>query len=376
LYYGAALGWAAREDKVVARKQGKKAEGTMRKKIHGIVGLVLLCIGLASCSKHTEPPKAENAPLPPAPESSVPSATSVAPDASAKSPGGVKTEMRNVKFHLLGNAAAHLVVLSGELWPTGKKTVVDFDDKTSFEVRVSNGTVSISPEALSDIMNNYVFARKDAPLKDLTVAIDKDKDRLIIKGKLHSKGDIPFGTAGTLSVTSDGRLRVHTEKITALKVPLKGVMGLFGIELANVVNTSKIEGMDTDKNDLLMDLGSLLPPPHIRGKVTGVRIDANAIITTFGDGGKSLPAPKEKVGYMAFQGSTVRFGNMVMEPADLTVLDLDPGGPLDWNQDRYKDQLVAGYSKITPSFGLKAYVKDFYRLGKGGASADLKPPGE
>jgi hypothetical protein len=27
---------------------------------------------------------------------------------------------------------------------------------------------------------------------------------------------------------------------------------------------------------------------------------------------------------------------------DLALLDLDPKDPLDWNQDRYKDQLVAG----------------------------------
>ena len=152
-----------------------------------------------------------------------------------------------------------------------------FDDKTSFEVRVSAGKVSISPEALAEIMNSYVFARSDAPLKTSPSLIDKD--RLIIKGKLHTKGDIPFGTAGRLSTTPDGHLRVHTEKITALKIPVKGMMGLFGIELAKVVNTSKIDGMDADKDDLLMDLGRLLPPPHIKGKVTGVRIENNAIVT-------------------------------------------------------------------------------------------------
>jgi hypothetical protein len=238
---------------------------------------------------------------------------------------------------------------------------------------VNNGTVSISPDALSDIMNNYVFAKKDAPLKDLSVSID-DKNRLIIKGKLHSKGDIPFGTAGTLNVTPDGRIRVHTEKITALKLPVKGMMGLFGIELANMVNTSKIDGIDTDKNDLLMDLGALLPPPHIRGKLTGVRVERNAIVTTFGDGGRSMPPAKEKAGYMAFAGSSVRFGNMLMQPTDLTVLDIDSASLLDWDQDHYKDQLVAGYSKITPAFGLKAYVKSYNKLGHSPAqSASAKP---
>lgn len=334
--------------------------------------LLALALSLLSCSRHSQPAKVENSGQPtaaPAPANPTPA---VAPAATVPVAGGIKTEIRNVMFHLTPGAAAHLQVLSGELWPTGKNEMVVFDDKTSFEVRVTNGTVSISPEALSDIMNNHVFAKKDAPLKDLSVSIDKN--RLIIKGKLHSKGDIPFATAGNLSVTADGRLRVHTEKITALKLPVKGMMGLFGIELANVVNTSKIAGMDTDKNDLLMDLGTLLPPPHIRGKVTGVRLEKNAIVTTFGDGGRSLPPPKEKGSYMAFQGNPVRFGKLTMEQTDLIVLDLNPADTLDWDQDHYKEQLVAGYSKITPSFGLRAYAKSYSKLGRGSASAGTTAP--
>ncbi|HTQ97531.1 MAG TPA: hypothetical protein VMH89_12040 [Candidatus Acidoferrum sp.] len=339
--------------------------------------------GLVCCSKKTDTPKTDSATQPAATSASTPAASgsstaTAAPEAAtpsmdtaSKDASGVKAEMRNVQFHLLGDASAHLEMLNGELLPTGKHPYVVFDDKSSFTVHVNNGTITITPEALAEIMNKHVFAKSDAPLKDLTVAIDKN--RLIIKGKLHSKGDIPFGTAGTLSVTDDGRMRVHTEKITAMKLPLKGVMGLFGIELANVVNTSKIDGMDTDKNDLLMDLGKLLPPPHIQGKLTGVRIEPNAIVTIFGDGGKTMGAPKEKGGYMAFNGGTVKFGNVLMEPTDLTVLNVDGGSGLDWNQDRYKDQLVAGYSKITPAFGLRAYVKDFSKLGRGTAASDSKP---
>jgi hypothetical protein len=318
-------------------------------------------VALASCSNKSAPPSANvTAPLTP---TTAPAATPASAEPAAKAPAGVKADMRNVLFHLTPIASAHLIVLSGEVWPTGKNPIVDFDDKTSFEVRVSNGTVSISPSALADIMNSYVFARKDAPLKDLTVAVDTEKNQLIIKGKLHNKGDISFATAGNLSVTPDGRIRVHTEKITAMKVPVKGMMGLFGIELAKVVDTSKIPGMDTDKNDLLMDLGTLLPPPHIRGKLTGVRLEKNAIVTTFGDGGKSAGPPKEQGSYMAFAENAVRFGSIVMDPADLMVLDVDEGATLEWNQDHYKQQLVAGYSKITPSFGLRAYVKDYSKLG-------------
>jgi hypothetical protein len=352
------------------------ASGDRMRKKKSAKWLLAFGLCLISCSKSSQPAKVENPTQPAvAPAPAVPTVAVAPPAAEAtpKSGRGVKAEMRNVMFHLTPTAAAHLEVVSGELWPTGTNEMVMFDDKTSFEVRVMNGTVSISPEALADVMNNYVFAKKDAPLKDLSVSIDKD--RLIIKGKLHNKGDIPFGTAGNLSVSSDGRLRLHTEKITALKLPVKGMMGLFGIELANVVNTSKIDGIDTDKNDLLMDLGTLLPPPHIRGKLSGVSIEKGAIVTTFGDGGRSLPRAKEKGSFMTLQGNAVRFGKLVMEQADLTVLDLDPGDALDWDQDHYRDQLVAGYSKITPNFGLRAYAKDYSKLGRPAATKEPKPAG-
>ncbi len=270
--------------------------------------------------------------------------------------------MRNVLFHLTPNASAHLITLTGEIVPTGKNEMPVFDDKTSFEFHVTNGTVSMSLDALADIMNSYVFAKPSAPLKELQVTV---KDGLLnIKGKL-TKGDVPFETAGSLSVDPDGRIRVHTEKVKALKIPVKKVMSIFGVDLAKVVNTDKIDGIDTDKNDLLMDLGTLLPPPHIRGKVTAVKLQGNDIVTTFGNGGASEASllPKEK-NYMAFRGGKVRFGKVTMTDADLTVLDTDPADPLDWNQDRYKDQLVAGYAKVTPTFGLQAYAKDYAKLPK------------
>jgi len=337
--------------------------------------ILIFGLSLMSCSNKSQPTKEGNSVQPRAATANpAPPIETPATETKSKNGGAVKAEMRNVMFHLTPTASAHLQILTGELWPTRTNEMVVFDDKTSFEVRVTNGTVSITPDGLADIMNNYVFAKKDSPLKDLTVSIDKG--RLIIKGKLHSKGDIPFGTAGTLTVTPDGRIRVRTEKITALKLPVKGLMGLFGVELANVVNTSKIDGIDTDKNDLLMDLGTLLPPPHIRGKVTEVRVENNAIVTIFGDGGKSVPPPKEKGNYMAFQGNPVRFGKLVMEQTDLTVLDLDPADALDWDQDHYKEQLVAGYSKITPNFGLRAYVKDYSKLGRVSANRESNDPGD
>jgi hypothetical protein len=326
-----------------------------------MAGLFLLALNVMACSKSSPPQKVADS-KPPAPAeapSSVPAAeppASIAPPASAR---GVKTEMRNVMFHLTDEAAAHVEFLSGEMWPTGKNEMPIFDDKTSFEMHVADGRISITPQAMASILNTHVFARSDSPFKDISISIDKD--RLVVKGRLRTKGDIPFETSATLTASGDGRIRVSTEKLKALHVPVKGMMDKLGIEMASLVNTSKIPGMVTDKNDVLMDLGVLLPAPHIKGKISAVLIGDNSIVTIFGDG--TTPASmKDSASYMSFQGNPVRLGKLTMENADLTVLNLDADEPIDWSQDHYRDQLAAGYSKITPNFGLRAYAKNFAKL--------------
>ena len=277
--------------------------------------------------------------------------------------------MRNVLFRFSTSIAAHIELLNGEFLPTGNNPMPNFDNKTSYLVKVKSARISITPEALAGIMNTYVFAKSSSPLKDLTVTIEGSNVR--VKGKLHSKGDVPFETLGSLSPTKDGKIRIHSEQVKAFKIPVKGIMGLFGVELVNVLDTSKVDGIDTDKNDLILDLGQLLPPPHIQGTVTAVRVENGKILTIFGAAEKN--DPWEKGNYMAFRGGRLRFGKITMENSDLSLFDLDPSDALDWFQDRYKDQLVSGYSKITPDFGLRAYVKDFAQLSRASKS-DLKPP--
>jgi hypothetical protein len=61
---------------------------------------------------------------------------------------------------------------------------------------------------------------------------------------------------------------------------------------------------------------------------------------------------------MYFRGGKLRFGKLTMTDTDLALIDEDPKDPFDFNLDRYNDQRVAGYSKNTPSHGLKTFMPD------------------
>jgi hypothetical protein len=306
------------------------------------------------------------------PASSPPKQAPAESTTSSNKSSAVRAEMHNVLFHFTDASGAHIEQLSGELLPTPGNEMPVFDDRSSFEVVVSTARISITPSALSDIFNSFVMNKPDAPLKELSMAVDQG--RLHIKGKLHSKGDLPFETIGNIFTTSDGRLRIQTESVKALKIPVKGVMNLFGIELANLINTSKIPGMDTDKNDLLIDLSTLLPPPHIKGRLTGVSIKKGVIVAEMKGPAPAADLPSQKGNFMTFRGNHLRFGKLTMTDSDLSIVDMNPIDPLDWNQSRYQEQLEAGYSKINSNFGLITYVKDFGKLTSSRATQSKSSP--
>ena len=124
--------------------------------------------------------------------------------------------MRNVDYHLTDRIIVNITSLDGRLTP--KPGTIPVFDKTSFGLDVDDAKVTLTMTALTNDLNDYVFAKPDAPLKKLSASIKNDKDgnQLAIKGVLAKKGGIPFESDGTMSVTPEGMIRVHTTKVTAL----------------------------------------------------------------------------------------------------------------------------------------------------------------
>ncbi len=293
--------------------------------------------------------------------------TSQNPPATDNQEGAVQTQMRNVAFRFSDTVAVEIKSLNGVLVPLGKNEFPVFDDKDSFNVRISTAEIAIDSSNLANVLNSYFFARPHSPFTELSVSVEKG--RLKVKGKLHDKGDIPFETEGVLIPTSDGKLRLHSEKIKALHVPVKGLMDLFGIDLGGLIKEGKVQGVEAQEDDLILDLEQILPPPHIEGKVVSVRMEGDKIIQWFG-GSDVTPVKNVRSGnYMAYKNNRLRFGKLVMNDADLILMDMDPKDPLDFFLDHYKEQLAAGYAKITPDSGLRVFIKDFNKLHPTKASA-------
>ena len=288
--------------------------------------------------------------------------------AGDKQEGTVQTQMRNVTFRFSGTVAVEIKSLNGVLVPIGNKEFPVFDDKDSFNLRISTAEIAMDSSNLANVLNSYVFARPHSPLTELSVTVEKG--HLKVKGKLHDKGDIPFETQGILIPTADGKLRLHSEKIKAMHVPVKGLMDLFGIDLGGLIKEGKVPGVEAQEDDLILDLEQILPPPHIEGKVVSVRIEGERIIQIFG-GSDAKPAKNIRAGnYMAYKNNRLRFNKLVMDDADLILIDMDPNDPLDFYLEHYKEQLSAGYTKTTLDSGLRVFIKDYNKIHPAKASPD------
>ena len=281
----------------------------------------------------------------------------------AEQPGGeTRVEMVNVMIHLDPALLLHIRRLSGKLLRAHKNQAPTFDDKLSYIIAVDAAEIAIGMASMTHMMNTYVFGDSDAPLKDLRLSIEDGQVKQ--KGTIRKGPGIPFEMMGEMSPTPDGKIRIHPKHMRAGKLPVKGLMKLFGVDMAKLINTRNTKGISVDDNDLILDAALALPPPKIRGRITGLRIEGDQVVQTFGEE-KASPAKKPpSSNFMWYRGGVMRFGRLTMTDTDMRLVDADPRDPFDFFPDHYNEHLVAGYSKTTASGGLVVYMPDYSKISK------------
>jgi hypothetical protein len=270
--------------------------------------------------------------------------------------------MRHVVFHLGPGIELRVDDLAGHLISRTASPVL-FDDVKSYLVDVQSARVAMTPESLTNLMNNYVFASPDAPFKNIKIGIEGQE--MTQSGTLRKAVPVPFTIRATLAATADGKIRIHPTAIKAAGFVSKRVLDFFGLELENLVKMKNVIGVTVDGDDLLLDPQSLLPPPQIRGRLTRAAIENGVVVQQFGSGisPKAIAPPNGRfTNYMYYRGGTLRFGKLTMRDTDLLLVDSDPKDTFDFSPEKYNDQLVAGYSKNTRARGLIVYMPDLADL--------------
>ena len=283
----------------------------------------------------------------------------------------VQVQMRNVALHVDADTILSIRRLRGELISTHPGAPPVFDDKNSFVVRIDSAEIAITDRGLSQLLNRYVFAYDGSPLRHLDVTTEGRQ--LKVNGTIKKGVDVPFTIVADPRVDESGNLRLTPASIKALGLPAGGLMSFFGLEMDKLVKVKPGHGVRIDGNDFVLIPSGLLPPPKIEGRLQSIRVEPGTVVQVFGPGKfAALQPPEPKTNYMYYRGGTLRFGKLTMIDTDMELIDPHPADPFDFFQDRYNEQLVAGYSKNTPSHGLKVYMPDYHTLPRALATSGQK----
>lgn len=275
-----------------------------------------------------------------------------------------ETAMQNVWFYYDNVLFLDIHSLRGQMISKPPGLPVNFDDRRKFTLRIDTAKIGMKSASLDQLMNHYLFAYPNPPLRNLHITMEGKQLRQ--EGIMHKIVDIPFTMWGDVSA-DHGLIRIHPTKISICGINGLGLLKAVGQNLQKMLKMPVEKGIRADKNDLLLDPQKVLPPPSVELHLANVFVQGDELMQVY-DAGLHLPPlappkPEEK-NYMYFRGGTLRMGKLLMLDSDMQVIDTDMTDPFSFFIDIYNDELTAGYEYNRPNYGLTVFMRDWDDLGK------------
>ena len=195
--------------------------------------------------------------------------------------------MRNVALHVADGVVLHVRSLNGEFISRKRGAPPVFDDPQSYTLRLQTADLAMDAASLTNLLNQHAFGTPNSPVRDLRVTIEKGA--LKVGGKLHKGVTVPFSMTASVSAAGDGSMRLHAEKLKAVGIPVKGLLDLVGLDVADLMKMPKASGIRADGDDLLIDTAAILPPPRTEGRLQHIAV-AGHRLTMRMTGAASPPA--------------------------------------------------------------------------------------
>jgi hypothetical protein len=315
-----------------------------------VVSLMLLTWHFWSTKQATNP-SALTTPLPSAPIShTLPTRDSVS-ISSASAP--INVYAHNLMLRRGANFRVYVRWLRGQMVRARHNINPSFDDPESFVLEVKRGIIRANVGDISNFLN--AIGSATSPLKKITLSGDGDQIKL--RATLHKIISLPIELVGTIAAVRDNRIQIHVTKLRVLKIPLKGFLGALHIGISDLLPHG-IPGVQVSGNDIFLDTQKLLPAPRIRGQLTSVRIinpDLEQVYGNAEDAGKHVEQWRN---FLRLSGGTLDFGKLTMHHVDLIMIDISNDAWFDLDLAHYQEQLVNGYTRMTPQAGLQIFMPD------------------
>jgi hypothetical protein len=311
----------------------------------------------------------QTAEVPAAPDFSPPAATSPAPQRASTSSDSAPTTAYAHNLMLRKGPSFRVYVrwLHGQLIRAHRNVNPSFDDPDSFFIDVKTGVLRANIGDLNNFLNASALAK--SPLKNITLSGDGNQIRL--RGTLHKIIPLPIEMIGNMAVAPGNRIQIHVTKLNVLKIPFKALLGGFHISISDLFHPQGIPGIQVSGNDIFLDPPALLPPPRIRGQLTNVRIVNPDIEEIYGNAQNEVERVEQWRNFIRLEGGTIDFGKLTMHQVDLTMIDISNDAWFDLDLAHYQEQLVNGYTRMTPQAGLQIFMPDLDELPRNKANQNI-----
>jgi hypothetical protein len=258
--------------------------------------------------------------------------------------------------------------IHGQMLRASPKVNPSLDDAESFVLSIQQGVIRANLGDIGNYLNSSVAAK--FPLKNIKVTGDGDQVKL--GGTLHKFGmPLPVELVSSISATPDGRIHLRVMKVNVLKIPVKALLGGLHITINEVMGSAPVAGLEVSGNDLFFDTTKLLPPPHIRGQITSVRVANPDLVLIYGNAPSDETRLAQWHNFLRLDGGTVDFGKLTMRHVDLTLIDASDDFWFDLDLVNYQAQLVNGYSRMTAQAGLEIFMPDVDRQTRKAAAKSI-----
>ncbi len=277
---------------------------------------------------------------------------------SNRTPAGGLTTVyaHNLELRKGPNFRIYVRWLRGEMVPTRADRAPSLDDEESFIFHIDRGLIHANIGDIETYLNSRVASQ--SPLGN--IKLSGTGSDLKISGTLHKfLVPLPVELTGTLAPAPNGRIHFTVSKINVLKIPMKALMGSLKVEVKDIVGPQPIPGFEVTENEIYLDTTRLLPPPHIRGQMSGIRVQTPDVEVTYGS---TDPEDEAELAqwhnFLRLRGGAVEFGKLAMQDADLTLIDASDDVWFDLDLANYQSQVVKGYTRMTPAKGLEIFMPD------------------
>jgi hypothetical protein len=246
--------------------------------------------------------------------------------------------------------------LRGQMIRVDRNVNPSFDEPESFVLDIEKGDIHTNVGDLTNFLNDELAK---SPLRN--IALSGDGDQIKLRGTFHDVVPLPIEMLATIAVAGGNRIQLHVTKLSVLKIPLKGFLGDFHLTVSSLFHKN-IPGIEVSGDDVFFDTEKLLPPPHIRGKLTSVRIVNPDFEEIYGNAQDDVTRVAQWRNFLRLSGGTIDFGKLTMHHVDVIMVDLANDAWFDLDLANYQEQLVNGYTRMTPQAGLQIFMPDLSKI--------------